>query len=86
MKQLQLEELDAKAVRAALKSGEETVIVDGDRPLVKLVSVAAEMQARAAFFKHYPHDPGECFNTCWRHDGSAERELADAEPAPAAAG
>jgi hypothetical protein len=78
MKRIQLSSVTAKVLRDALKSGDEDiVIVDGDEPLVRLVSVAVELKARGNFFSHYPHDAAACFSTCWRHNGSGEQ---DAEP------
>jgi hypothetical protein len=82
VKRLQLASLNAKAVRDALKGKDgDVVIFDGDEPLVRLVSVAAEMQRRHDYLTHYPHDPNECFYTCWRHNG-ADGEPAAADQAP----
>jgi antitoxin (DNA-binding transcriptional repressor) of toxin-antitoxin stability system len=77
MKHIELSEkkhLTLAAVREALRNGDDIVLCDAGEPLVRLVSVAAEQKARKDFFTHYPHDPAECFNSCWRHDGSAEAE------------
>lgn len=77
MKQIQISGPTLKAVRDALRSGDDVVIFDGDVPLGRLVPIDAELKRRKDFFTHYPHDASECFNTCWRHDGHA----ADDEPA-----
>lgn len=82
--------LSVKALRAALEDGDDVVLYDGDEPLGRLVSIAAEIKRRGEFFVHYPHDPAECANTCWRHDpavqaaAAAEAE-AEAEAAAMAA-
>jgi len=89
VKQIQIAALTPKTVRDALKGADQDIVVfDGDEPLLRLVSIAAEMKHRKDFFLFYPHDAAECFHTCWSHDGSAEREQqeqqkADAEPVPA---
>lgn len=77
MKHIELSDrkhLTLAVVREALRNGDELVLCDDGEPLVKLMSVAAEQKARKDFFTYYPHDPAECFNSCWRHDGSAEAE------------
>jgi antitoxin (DNA-binding transcriptional repressor) of toxin-antitoxin stability system len=77
VKQIELSDrkhLTLAVVREALRNGDELVLCDDGEPLVKLMSVAAEQKARKDFFTYYPHDPAECFNSCWRHNGSAEAE------------
>jgi hypothetical protein len=84
VKQVQLSSVTPKSIRDALKSGDDVVLFDGDTPLVRLVSIAAEMKQRQDYFKFYPHPATECFGTCWRHDGH-EITAADAATAPAEA-
>lgn len=74
--------LTLAAVRQALRDGDDVVLCDDGEPLVRLVSVAAEMRRRKDYFTHYPHDPAECFGSCWRHDESAEAEAAAAGQGP----
>jgi hypothetical protein len=92
MKQLQISALSPKTVRDALKGADKDIVIyDGEEPLVRLVSVSSEMKRRADFLLHFPHEAIECFNSCWRHNGSAEQEqseqpeqVADVVPEPAA--
>lgn len=87
MKRIQIQSITPKNLRDALKSGDsDIVIVDGEEPLLRLVPVAAEIRRRGDFFVQYPHDPAECFGTCWRHNGPAEPEPAADAKEPALAG
>jgi antitoxin (DNA-binding transcriptional repressor) of toxin-antitoxin stability system len=75
-RQIQIAELTPKLVREALKKGERLVVFDAGEPIALISGAAAELQRHRDYFVHYPHDPSECFNTCWRHDGSAEQDPA----------
>lgn len=76
---LQIGEVTPKAIQAALKKGEQIVVFDGGDPIALISGAAAELGRHKDFFVHYPHDPAECFGTCWRHNGSAEAEQIPAE-------
>lgn len=87
MKRIQIQAITPKVLREALKSSDgDIVIVDGEEPLLRLVSVAAEIRRRGDFFVQYPHDPAECFGTCWRHNGAAEADAPADAKEPALAG
>lgn len=76
--QIQVSEVTPKLIRAAIKRGERLMVFDGGEPIALITGAAAELGRRRDFFVHYPHDPSECYGTCWRHDGSAESEAAAA--------
>ncbi len=86
MKQVQITELTPKALLALIKKGENVVLFDGGEPVAQLLVSAAELARRKDFFKFYPHDPTECFGTCWRHDGKADAEQPAAEDNPVPVG
>lgn len=68
-RQIQIGELTPKLVKDALKKGERVIVFDGGEPIALITGAAGELGRHKDFFVHYPHDPAECFNTCWRHDG-----------------
>jgi len=83
-RQIQINELTPKLVREALKKGDRIVVFDGGEPIALVTGAAGELQRHKDYFVHYPHPAAECFNTCWRHNGSAEQDQAPVEePVPA---
>jgi antitoxin (DNA-binding transcriptional repressor) of toxin-antitoxin stability system len=82
----QIGEVTPKLIQVAIKKGERLVVFDGGEPIALITGATAELGRHRDFFVHYPHDPSECFNTCWRHNGAAESEGAapSAEAAPVA--
>ena len=85
-RQIQIGELTPKLVRDALKKGERIIVFDGGEAVALITGAAAELGRHRDFFVHYPHDPADCFNSCWRHNGGTEEDTqeqqAPAEPAP----
>jgi antitoxin (DNA-binding transcriptional repressor) of toxin-antitoxin stability system len=77
-RQIQIGEITPKLLRDALKKGERLVVFDGGDPVALITGAAGELGRHKDYFVHYPHDPAECFNTCWRHDGSGEPDQAPA--------
>ena len=76
---MQAAQLTVKALRGALDGGDDVVLYDGEQPLGRVVSIAAEIKRRGEFFAHYPHDPAECANTCWRHDPAIQAAAQEAD-------
>lgn len=58
----------------ALDDDEEFALFKDGEPVARVVPVSQVVARSENYFKHYPHDPGECLYTCWRHP----RTLADA--------
>lgn len=81
---LQIGEVTPKLIKEAIKKGERIIVFDGGEPIALISGAAAELGRHKDFFVHYPHDPSECFNTCWRHDPAALTATAEAEAAAAA--
>lgn len=73
-RQIQMAEITPKLVREALKKGERIIVFEGGEPVALVSGASAELARHRDFFVHYPHDASECFGTCWRHDGAAEKD------------
>lgn len=84
VKQMQVSEANAKTLRAAVKEGENVQLFDGGEPVAQLVISAAELKRRGDFLRLFPHDPADCFGTCWRHDGKAAAEAENEAAVPTA--
>ena len=85
IKRVQIDAKDAVAqLRKAVKDDEEFVLFDGEEPLFQCVPVARVLEKAKHYLTHFPHEPAECLNTCWRHDPKVQAEaeaeaLAEAE-------
>lgn len=77
--QIQIGEVTPKLIAAAIKKGERLIVFDKGEPIALITGAAAELGRHKDFFAHYPHDAAECFNTCWRHNGQADAEPAQAD-------
>lgn len=85
-RQLQISEITPELIKEAVRDGERLMVFDGGEPLALITGSAAELGRHKDFFVHYPHDPAECFNTCWRHDPAVQAAAAAEAEADALVG